>query len=173
MLGLDIFLGNFSFCVCQPKGKCMCRIHIDQKSGGCLYIIQEIKGWRNFILIWGQQNKVTEEQHACSSPIQIKANARLHLGATELTGLRSSNTSLVTEALCRTCMDASYKKGWHLHLTALLTKDPVAYMWSNVTYFLCHIHTRQESKAQSLCHRFEQASTSKPAAERCTETAQE
>lgn len=31
----------------------------DQNSGGCLAIIQEYKGWRNFILIWGQQTKVT------------------------------------------------------------------------------------------------------------------
>lgn len=127
MLGLDIFffLDNFSFCVCQLERKCMCRIHIDQKSGGCLYIIQQIKGWRNFILIWGQQTKVTEDQHACSSAIQIKANARWHLGAAELAGLVSSNTSLVTEARCRTCTDISHKKGWHLHLTALLTRDPV------------------------------------------------
>lgn len=120
------FLDNFSFCVCQVKGKCMCRICIDQKYGGCLFIIWEIKGWRN-ILIWGQQKKVTEKQHACSSAIQIKANARLHLGATELAGLRSSNTSLVTEARCRTGTDTSYKKGQHLHLAALLTGDPVAY----------------------------------------------
>lgn len=119
------FLDNFSFCVCQLERKCMCCIHIDQKSGGCLYIIQQIKGRRNFILIWGQETKVTEDQHACSSAIQIKANARWHLGATELAGLRSSNTSLVTEARCRTCTDTTYKKGWHLHLTALLTRDPV------------------------------------------------
>lgn len=104
MLGLDIyfFLGNFSFCVCQLKGKRMCHIGIDQKPGGCLYIIREIKGWINFILIWGQQNRVTEKQHACLSAIQIKANARLHLGAAELAGPRSSNASLVTEAGCGT-----------------------------------------------------------------------
>lgn len=107
MLGLDIyfFLDNFSFCVCQLKVKCMYSIHINQKSGGCTCVIQEIKGWRNFILIWRQQNKVTEEQHVCSSAIQIKANARLHLGTTELAGLRSSNTSLLTKARSRTCMD--------------------------------------------------------------------
>lgn len=100
------FLDNFSFCVWQLEEKCMCHIHIDQQSGGCLYIIQEIKGWRHFILIWGQQNQgYWGAACMCSSAMQIKANARLHWGAAELTKLRSSNTSLVIEAQCRTCVD--------------------------------------------------------------------
>lgn len=67
------FLDNFSFCICHLKEKYMCQMHTDQNFGACLYLIQEIKGWRNFIPIWGQQNKVTKEQHVCLSAIHSKA----------------------------------------------------------------------------------------------------
>lgn len=46
-LAFIFFPDNFSFCVCHLNGKCQCRMHIDQQSGGCLYSIQETKGWRN------------------------------------------------------------------------------------------------------------------------------
>ena len=164
------FLDNFSFCGCQLKGKCMCRIHIDQKSGGCLYIIQEIKGWRNFILIWGQQNKVTEKQHVCSSAIQTKANTSFHLGA------QSWQDWEAATLLWSLKLNAGLA-GTHLRragtCTAPYFQQEIQSPTCNVPYFLCHIHTRQEGTAQHLCRRSKQVGTSKAAAERCTETARE
>lgn len=105
------------------ENACIAYISIfHQKSGGCMCIIQEIKGWRNFILIWGQQNKVTEEQHVCLSATQIKANPRQH----DCWQDWEAETLLWSPKL-DPGLAWTHKNSWHLHLTELLTRGSVTY----------------------------------------------
>lgn len=93
-----------------------CHILMGQKSGGCLYIIQEVKDWRSFILTWGQQNKVTEEQCGRSSAVHMQANARLHLGASVPAGLGCR--CFFHWNLMQVLHAPSCQEGWHLPLSA-------------------------------------------------------